>query len=165
MGGVNLKHQQTQRNVVQHIVEPSSALNQILRENEALKAQNSQYQTAIQQLQSALAMEQQSNKGLGPFKQIIEKPIPSLTVTLKDPYMIGQLRAMMIKIWGPGGELDMEGAWVQTAVNHKLQLLLTEIIRFASDHFYQLPGRLKMAEGVVPHGTAGMAPVDNTSSD
>ncbi len=153
--GLNLKHQQRDRTVIQHVVDPSQALTSLLDENEQLKSQVTQMFQEQSRLGSQLEQELQSSANLKQFEQIVMNKIPALTVTLKDEYIIGQLRAMMVRIWGPGGELDADGKWTQTVVHRRLELLLTELIRYSRDHFHNIVGRVKLAEGVVPDGTAG----------
>ena len=156
---VNLKHQH--RTVVQHIADPSQALNAVLQDNVILKANEQKKDEQIAYLTGLISPMQGRLQALEEFSQIIDKPIPELSLTLKDKFIIDILRGMMVKIWGPGGELDMQGGFAQTAVNRKLELLVTEIIRFAKEHFHQIPGRIRIAEGVVPDGTEGLAQVGN----
>jgi len=163
MGG-NLKHQQMQRNVVQHVVDPSQALNSVLLENERLKEANGRQAQQISQMSRATQSQEARLKSLAMFEQIVKEPIPLLTITLKDKFIIDQLRDMMVRIFGPGGELDMKGNWAQTVVNQKLQLLLSECIRYGHLHFSQLVGRVRVAEGV-PNGRAGMAQVGNPAAN
>lgn len=148
-GGLGRDHRgQNAGLTIEHTVEPSEALEQILSQNTKLKAHLADSREREERLMLELQQKETLLTKLRPFQGIAEDPMAKLDVPISEKVMVDQLRKCMIKLWGRAGDVDSDGKWVQTAAYSKLTLLVNELLREGLRRFVHVVPKIRFAEGV-----------------
>jgi len=152
-GGLGRDHRgQNAGLTIEHTVEPSDALEQILSQNTQLKAHLADSREREERLMLELQQKETLLTKFRPFQGIVDDPIAKLDVPISDKIMIDELRKRMIQTWGRAGDVDSEGKWVQTAAYSKFTLMVNELLREGLRRFHRVLPRIRLAEGVGPDG-------------
>lgn len=151
MAGLGRDHRgQNAGLTVEHTVEPSDALEQILAQNIQLKASLADSEGVIQKLMEQAGAKDALLVKLRPFQGIAEDPMAKLDVPISDKMMVMQLRKRMIQTWGRAGDIDSDGKWVQTAAYTKFTLMINELLREGLRRWVHVVPKIRLAEGVGP---------------
>jgi hypothetical protein len=135
---------------IEHTVDASDALAEILNQNNQLKANLADSLEREERLMLELQQKETLLTKFRPFQGIVDDPIAKLDVPISDKTMIDELRKRMIQTWGRAGDVDSEGKWVQTAAYSKFTLMVNELLREGLRRFHRVLPRIRLAEGVGP---------------
>lgn len=127
--GLEREHASRTTMKVERVVQnPSEVMQQVLLENQTLKAANANLGNQLTEALQGIQDMRTEMKALAPFKQVLNNPVDKLTIELYDSEILRTVRGHMITMFGQGGQIDSEGKWVQTIVNQRLQIVLRQLL-------------------------------------
>jgi len=127
---------------VQRVVEPVDAVNELVLQNQRLKAANASWETEARKWEEEKAEMRNEMKNLAQFKQILKNPIEKIAIEFNDDELLRQIRGRMIQMFGRGGEMDAEGRWAQTVVNNRLKMFFRQLVFNGLQHWPQVKAQL-----------------------
>ena len=142
--GLGQKHASRSTLNVQRVVQnPSDVMQQVINENQ-------QHQMTIQNQQQQLLQQGEELKEirnemreLVKFRQILQNPIDKFTIEMYDDEILRKIRGHMITMFGKGGQMDSEGAWAQTIVNKRFQMVVRQLLFNGLQHWHRVKPQIE----------------------